>query len=418
MLRIKLVLLVILAVLEANQAYSQMPAGDRILLSLTTQVSAFNDSGWNLIYQENFDSTYEAVDGQTFGTDGWLTYQLLNGGAITVANGYAWLNAPDFWNAALIRSSYILPDEYKLRTKIGYINYDLANYEQEDYDDPDFNDHNGYYENGMYFLTLTDDLCEGSQCAEFWWHRHRKMVIDVDNHLDYGGGETFHPVFMVYMSPDSNSGGNLLRTWDGDAWDYSPWNWNVAYTYDYDTWYYAELEKRDGFIILRLYDADQNIIEETTPVNIDLVNAMDDSLEYLYLGEPHTDDYEGDVRIDEITLLTPDTGGGTNYDYLPGDANMAAGIWPPLVIGGDVTYLVNYFRGAPTNPACELDNFYCAADANGDCNIIGSDVTRLVSYFRGTAELSFCPEYMPSWPTPDDLPAEAPDGWPGCTGRR
>jgi len=41
---------------------------------------------------------------------------------------------------------------------------------------------------------------------------------------------------------------------------------------------------------------------------------MDDTLEYLYLGEPHTDDYEGDVRLDEITLLLPDGG-----QSVPGD---------------------------------------------------------------------------------------------------
>jgi len=233
---------------------------------------------------------------------------LINGGAITVANGYAQLNAPDFWMASLIRSTDILPAEYKVRTKIGYINYDLTNYEQEDYDHPDFNDHQGHYENGMYFLTLTDRTCSGNECAELWWHYHRKMVIDVDNHINWDDpGETFHPVYMVYMAPEENSGGNLLRTWDGTQWDTSPWNWNVAYTYDYDTWYYAELEKRDNHIILRLYDENQDIIEETTPVSLELVNAMDDTLEYLYLGEPHTDDYEGDVRMDEITLLIPET---------------------------------------------------------------------------------------------------------------
>jgi hypothetical protein len=247
-------------------------------LSFAQSSTAFNDSGWVVLYQENFDSSYEATHGQQFSADGWLTYQLINGGTITVANGYAQLNAPDFWMAGLIRSTDIMPPEYKVRTKIGYINYDLTNYEQEDYDHPDFNDHQGHYENGMYFLTVTDGICVGDQCAEYWWHYHRKMVIDVDNHLNWDDpGETFHPVYMVYMAPEENSGGNLLRTWDGEQWDTSPWNWNVAYTYEYDTWYYAELEKLDGYITLRLYDADQNIIEETTPVDITLVNAMDDT---------------------------------------------------------------------------------------------------------------------------------------------
>ena len=100
------------------------------------------------------------------------------------------------------------------------------------------------------------------------------------------------------------------------------------------------------------------------------------------------------------------------YEYLPGDANMYNGIWPPQCIGSDVTYLVNYFRGVGN--ACELDGFWASADANGDCQIIGSDVTRLVSYFRGIGDILYCPDYEPLWLTPDDLPEQAPDGWPNC----
>jgi hypothetical protein len=108
------------------------------------------------------------------------------------------------------------------------------------------------------------------------------------------------------------------------------------------------------------------------------------------------------------------TSGQTTYDYLPGDANMSNGIWPPVLIGSDVTYLVGYFRGL--NPGCKIGNplFYCSGDANGDCQIIGSDVTKLVSYFRGIAAIEYCPDYVPLWPTPDDLPTEGPSGWPNC----
>ncbi len=100
------------------------------------------------------------------------------------------------------------------------------------------------------------------------------------------------------------------------------------------------------------------------------------------------------------------------YDYLPGDANMAAGSWPPNVIGADVTYLVNYFRAIAA--PCLVGGFYNSADANGDCSVIGADVTYLVQYFRGANELHFCPDYEPSWQSSGDLPAEAPDGWPNC----
>jgi hypothetical protein len=100
------------------------------------------------------------------------------------------------------------------------------------------------------------------------------------------------------------------------------------------------------------------------------------------------------------------------YEYLPGDANMINGQWPPKVIGADVTYLVGYFRGI--NGQCLVGGFYNSGDANGDCRIIGSDVTRLVSYFRGTADILHCADYPPAWLIPDDCPSEAPAGWPNC----
>lgn len=106
--------------------------------------------------------------------------------------------------------------------------------------------------------------------------------------------------------------------------------------------------------------------------------------------------------------------GSTSYQYYPGDVNMRNGAWPPTVIGGDVTYLVNFFRGMTSSQPCRLDGFWCSADANGDCNIIGSDVTRLVNYFRGIATLSHCSDYEPAWNSPDEFPPASPGGWPNC----
>ena len=84
------------------------------------------------------------------------------------------------------------------------------------------------------------------------------------------------------------------------------------------------------------------------------------------------------------------------------------------LFGGDVTYLVNYFRSQPCCPSCLLQGFFCAADINGDCSVIGGDVTRLVNYFRGRADILNCPDYPPAWPTMDDLPVDPPAGWPNC----
>ncbi len=336
-----------------------------IMLSCGNLSAQFNDSSWNIVYQENFDSNFVAVDGQKFGTDNWLTFQLLNGGSITVANGYAQLNTDDFQMAGLIRSVNSLPSEYKIRTKIGYINYDLSNYEAEDFINPDFNTHGGYYENGVYFLTVTDDTCSGNQCAELWWHYHRKMVIDIDNHLNSGGGETVHPVYMVYMAPQTNSGGNLLRTWNGSIWDETPWNWNVAATYNYNSWYYAELEKRNNLLTLRLYDGNQIIIEETTPVSLDKVNAMNNPVEYLYIGEPHTDDYEGNVRIDEITLFVYDSiavSVGDSENELPTSLHISQNYPNPFNPSTTIEYSL------PTRTDVQIDVY----------NLLGQLVVRLV----------------------------------------
>jgi len=100
--------------------------------------------------------------------------------------------------------------------------------------------------------------------------------------------------------------------------------------------------------------------------------------------------------------------------YLPGDANMYVGAWPPAVIGSDVTYLVNFFRGLSANPACLLEGFYCAADVNASCTVIGSDVTRLVNFFRGEGEIEYCPDHEPLWHNQSELPPTEPAGWPGC----
>jgi len=99
--------------------------------------------------------------------------------------------------------------------------------------------------------------------------------------------------------------------------------------------------------------------------------------------------------------------------YLPGDVNMALGEWPAQARGNDVTYLVGFFVGNGQAP-CMLDDFWASADINGDCNIIGSDATALISYYIGEGTITYCPDYEPLWPTPADVPEEAPSGWPYC----
>lgn len=270
--------------------------------------SDIDDSGWRVLYNESFDGTHTAVDGETYGTSGWLTFQLLNGGEITINNGYAFVNTSEWWKAALVRSTNTLPENYKIRSKVGYIDYEWESYSGEPltWNGIDFYNQN---ENGIYLLTITNETCVGTigdpaYCSELWWHYHRKIVIDTDDHQ----GEVNHPLYMVWMDPAFApwpNGGNALHTWSGGQW--TPINeWNVARIYDNDTYYIAEFEKNGTQAILRLYDENETLLEETDPVDWSGV-AYNADPDWLYVGEPHGDDYKGNARIDDIVLLVPDT---------------------------------------------------------------------------------------------------------------
>lgn len=81
--------------------------------------------------------------------------------------------------------------------------------------------------------------------------------------------------------------------------------------------------------------------------------------------------------------------------YEPGDINGDGD-----VIGSDITYGVQFFRGigAPPPDSC-WDNenqawLYVAADANGNCAVLGSDITYLVRYFRADHDsVLHCPRF-------------------------
>ena len=131
------------------------------------------------------------------------------------------------------------------------------------------------------------------------------------------------------------------------------------------------------------------------------------------------------------------------FAYLTGDANMFnewVDINNPLTgpwrVGGDVTFLVNYLDVSSGNQPCLLHNpgappelrfFYASGDATGDCLVLGGDVSRLVQFFSGNpaAAISWCghdqpdPEnyYPPMWFANEEIPElnELPSGWPNCS---
>jgi len=99
-------------------------------------------------------------------------------------------------------------------------------------------------------------------------------------------------------------------------------------------------------------------------------NYEEDTVVNVIMDPVFIADDEGDLYNVSIVNSVVTIGG---YNGNRGDANCSG-----EVLGSDVTYLVNYFRG---NIGCPCSR--CAGDANGDGHIIGSDVTYLVNYFRG-----------------------------------
>lgn len=149
------------------------------------------------------------------------------------------------------------------------------------------------------------------------------------------------------------------------------------------------------------------LFDSSSTTSIEITDVFNETYYFRVTGVDSTGN-ESDFS-NEVTVSF-----GFRYYYLVGDANMRIGEWPPRVIGSDVTYLVNFFKGQPENPPCFIERFYASADANGDCEIIGSDVTRLVNYFRGITQLDYCPDYPADWLSSDDIPEEPPEGWPNC----
>jgi hypothetical protein len=164
------------------------------------------------------------------------------------------------------------------------------------------------------------------------------------------------------------------------------------------------------YIYAGLDPAPNTIVDSTVNTYINIYNLPGGRTYYFRVTAVDRNNNESPFS-NEVTGDMPASAG---MPYLPGDANMQFGIWPPQILGSDVTYLVNYFMEHPSSTGCILNGYFSSADINGDCEVVGSDVTRLVQYFRGLAEISYCPGYPPIWLNPDDLPPGPPQDWPPC----
>lgn len=245
------------------------------------------------VVEEKFDQPLTAQAGKVFGKKNQLAFELYRGGTFIIDGkfGYAHQRSGHYGDVAIIRSAKSLPRTYKVRVTLGEIDYPLANIEGL-VKDPNYPE-GPLNENGAYLIAITDEKPSGHH-TNTWWHQHRKLVIDVDNNV-WGHGMP-NPVFMVYFDKV-----NKLMSFDGgeDKWTAE---WEKAVTYDPQGWYTAEIEKTAREYILSIYNERGKILKRARVDIKDVWHTEEDHEEYIVVGDPHENYYQGSMKIRSLSI--------------------------------------------------------------------------------------------------------------------
>lgn len=245
------------------------------------------------VFVEDFSQAVPGLNGQSFGMNSWLTLELFRNGKIIIdgASKPAVQKSDSYRDSAYIRTTDPLPKTYKVWAVVGEIQYGLENIAGLP-QDPEYPE-GPQNENGCYLLAITDELPQGHH-TNTWWHQHRKVVIDVDNNT--GGHGMPNPIFMAYFNRD-----NRLRAFDGqtDSWQK---DWKKAVTYDPKEWYKVEIEKTDSEFILSIYREHGELIKRGRVPLDDVWNADHRHPEYLVIGDPHENYYQGSLKVKKIGI--------------------------------------------------------------------------------------------------------------------
>ncbi|MFH1857987.1 MAG: hypothetical protein ABH845_03700 [Candidatus Omnitrophota bacterium] len=244
-------------------------------------------------FSETFLAPIQAAPGKQFGEGGWLTFELYRDGTFIVdGSGVAWQKSDHYGDVAILRSTRPLPAAYQVSIAVGEIDYGLEKISGLGRD-PEYAE-GPVNENGCYLLAITDENPAGHHTND-WWHKHRKVVIDVDNNV-WGSGMP-NPVFMVYF----DSANELVSLNPSGEWEYA---WKKAVTYERPKWYRAEVERTAEAFILRTYD-EKGILLREGSVPLSRVWHTDPGYpDYFVVGDPHENYYQGSMKIKSITLST------------------------------------------------------------------------------------------------------------------
>ncbi len=242
---------------------------------------------------EDFSKPIEVASGKSFGDYGQLTFELYRGGTFIIDKnpGFALQRSDNYRDVALIRSTNPLPKTYKVSAVVGDIDYDLSKIEGLR---PDTEYAEGPMdENGCYLLAITDEAPTGHHTND-WWHQHRKVCIDVDNNV-WGTGMP-HPIFMVYFDKKNKlvSFSGKFGRWQG--------NWARAIMYEPHKWYKVEIKKTENEFILSVYDDKGSLLKTGTIELGNIWNEDGKHPDYLVIGDPHENYYQGSLKIKAISV--------------------------------------------------------------------------------------------------------------------
>ena len=242
---------------------------------------------------EEFTSPVAAKSGASFGTEGWLTFELYRGGTFVIdgASDVAVQQSPSYRDVALIRSTKALPKTYTVRATVGKIDYELEAVEGLA-PDPNY-DEGPRNENGCYLLAITDTLPSGHHTND-WWHQHRKVVIDIDNNV-WGSGMP-HPIFMVSFDT-----ANALVAWNGakEAWQHK---WRKAVEYAWSAWYTVAIQRTPTHFILSVADEPGRVLQQAEVPLEEAWHADAAHPDYVVIGDPHENYYQGSMQIQSLGL--------------------------------------------------------------------------------------------------------------------
>ena len=247
------------------------------------------------------------------------------------------LSSPEHTDATLIRSSQQLKGKYRISMKVGFPNFGNGEY-PNGYDGGEtaapWLDQTAINENGFYWLAIADTIPRPHN--NIWWHHHRKIVIDTDNHfpawMEIWNGIEFissgkNPIMMFALDGKGKSDPKTGKPFIS----FSDWKWQpsgeikAVDAYLPDQWYDVEIERDQDSFTLKLsgrfahggyrdYVATINIRQnhiwhhnrqpEQTKTNCQNKNEQTSHFwpDYFYFGDPHINYYEGEVYYDDIKV--------------------------------------------------------------------------------------------------------------------